>query len=187
MAANVAWIRDHADADTLVLWAHDAHLNRVSFTFPDVDASAPSLGSCLAEHHGDDYFAVGFSFARGTFQAIRENDDGVFELGAVPIDGPVPGTFDAALDALDEPHAFVDLRAAREDGRTADWLAEPRRQFRTGGTYDADAPEDQLAEYVYADAFDGLCFVAETTPARPLDDLGDADGDSDDEDTADAA
>lgn len=184
MADNVAWIRDQTDADTLVVWAHDAHLNRVSFTMPDADASAPSLGRCLAERHGDDYLAVGFSFARGRFYAIRETDDGDFEPGAVSIDGPVPGTLDAALDALTEPLAFVDLRWAREDDRAADWLAEPRPQFRTGGTYDADAPSDQLVEYVYTDAFDGVCFVGETTPARPLDHL-DADRDDHSDDFGD--
>jgi erythromycin esterase len=175
MADNVAWIRDRADADTVVLWAHDAHINRGSFTFPGVDASAPSLGRCLAEQHGDGYVAVGFSFGRGQFRAIRERDDGGFEPSAVSIDAPVPGTLDAALDSLDDPQAFVDLRAAGEDDRTADWLTEPRAQFRTGGTYDADGPADQLVEYVYADAFDGFCFVAETTPARPLD--GESTGD----------
>ena len=182
MADNVAWIRDRADADTVVLWAHDAHVNRVSFTFPGVDASAPSLGRCLAEQHGDDYLAVGFSFGRGQFRAIREHDNGAFEPGAVSIAAPVPGTLDAALNSLDEPQAFVDLRAASEDERTADWLSEPRPQFRTGGTYDADAPADQLVEYVCTDALDGLCFVAETTPARPLD----GQGGGDEEDTVES-
>jgi hypothetical protein len=56
---------------------------------------------------------------------MRENDNGVSELGAVPINGAVPGTLDAALYALNEPQAFVDLWIVREDGRTADWLGDP--------------------------------------------------------------
>jgi len=187
MAENVAWIRDQTDADTLVLWAQDAHLNRTSFTFPNTDASAPNLGRSLAQRHGEEYVAVGFSFARGAFHAVRETDEGVFEPGPVPIDGPVPGTLDAALDALGESIAFVDLRSARTDDRTAAWLAEPRGQFRTGGTYAPAQPADHVVEYVYADAFDGLCFVAETTPARPLDGVADdADGDHTGEGAADS-
>lgn len=184
MADNVAWIRDHADADTLVLWAHDAHLDRVAFTFPAADAAAPSLGRYLAGRHGEDYYALGFSFARGAFQAVSEDDDGRSELREQHLDGPLPGTLDAAIHGLDEALAFVDLRAAREDERTADWLATPRRAFRTGGAYDPDAPGDHLVENVYADAFDGLCFVAETTRARPID--GEDDGD-DGGDAADGA
>lgn len=42
-------------------------------------------------------------------------------------------------------------------------------------------------EDVNADAFGGLCFVVEITPVRPLDDLVDANANSDNEDTVDAA
>ncbi len=168
MADNVAWVRDHVDADTLVLWAHDAHLNRDGFRLPNTDATAPNLGRYLSERHGEDYYALGFSFAQGGFQAVSEDDDGQSELRGQQLDGPLPGTLDAALHALDEPLAFVDIRTAREDERTADWLADPRPQFRAGGTFDPDASENHLIEYVSADAFDGFCFVAETTRARPI-------------------
>ncbi len=167
MADNVAWVRDRADADTLVVWAHDAHLNRTAFSFPTGTATAPNLGAHLAERHGEDYYALGFSFGRGSFQAVSRAD-GEAGLREHRLDGPLPGTVDAVLDGLDEPLAVVDLRVARDDDRTADWLSEPRRGFRTGWSYDPDAPEDHLAEYIYGDAFDGLCFVAETTRARPL-------------------
>lgn len=169
MADNVAWIREHAGADTLVLWAHDGHLNRVEQSVVGTDASAPSLGAHLADRHGDDYYALGFSFARGAFQAMSEGADGEYGLREQRVDDPVPGTFDAAVDALDESLVFLDLRAASADDRAGDWLAQPRAQFRTGGTYDTDDPTDQLVEYVHADAFDGVCFAAETTRARPLD------------------
>jgi erythromycin esterase len=169
MAENVAWLREHTGADTLVLWAHDAHVNRVEQALVGSDASGPSLGHYLAERHDEDYYALGFSFARGAFQAMSEGADGEYGLREQHVDGPVPGTFDAAMDALDDPLAVLDVRAASADDRAADWLAAPREGFRTGGTYDTDDPTDQLVEQVYADAFDGVCFVAETTRARPLD------------------
>lgn len=169
MADNVAWLREHTGADTLVLWAHDAHVNRVEQARPDGEVTAPSLGRHLADRHGDEYYALGFSFARGAFQAMSEDADGEFALREQHLDGPLPGTFDAAMDALDAPLAVLDVRAATADDRVAEWLAAPRDQFRTGGTYDPSAPDAQRLEYVYADAFDGVCFVAETTRARPLD------------------
>jgi erythromycin esterase len=169
MAENVAWLCEHTGADTLVLWAHDAHVNRVEQALVGRDASAPSMGAHLAERHGEAYYVLGFSFARGAFQAVSEGADGEYGLREQRVDGPVPGTFDEAMDALDEPLGVLDVRAASADDRTADWLAAPREAFRTGGTYDTDDPTDQLVEYVYADAFDGVCFVADTTRARPLD------------------
>lgn len=173
MAENVAWIREYADADTLVVWASDAHLNRVAFTLPDTDAAAPSLGRRLANRHGDDYYAIGFSFAHGSFRAVDVSGEDEPTVGVRHLDGPLAGTIEEALSTLDEPLAFVDLRAASSAERTSNWLAEPRQQFRIGGSVDPTSPRDHLVEYVYPDAFDGLCFVAETTPARTLDDWTD--------------
>lgn len=176
MADNVAWIRDHTDADTLVVWASDAHLNRVAFTFPDADATAPSLGRRLAERHGNAYYVVGFSFAHGSFRAVDVSGSGEPAVGVHHLDDPLAGTIEEALSTLDEPLAFVDLRTAGSDPRTADWLAEPRNQFRIGGSVDPTDPRSHLVAYVYPEAFDGLCFVTETTGTRPLDGTQDTGG-----------
>jgi erythromycin esterase len=165
MADNVEWLLERADAEPLVLWAHDAHLNRSAQTDRDSGAAAPSLGSHLADAHGDDYRVVGFSFARGGFQAVGEDDDGEHGLHEFGLDGPVAGTVDETLAALGEPLAYVDLRAAGDD----DWLAEPRPHFSLGAVYEGD-PTEYLTEYAYGEAFDGVCFVEETTRARPLED-----------------
>lgn len=175
MADTVAWVRDRTDAEPLVLWAHDAHCNRVAYPHQGFVAAAPSLGRHLADRHGDDYYALGFSFARGGFGAARANRDDESGPREVVLDGPLPDTIDAALGALEEPLAFLNVRAARDDERTADWLAEPRAQFRAPGTVDPEALDEELVEHVYGDAFDGLCFVRETTRARPLGDHADED------------
>jgi erythromycin esterase len=169
MADNVAWLLERADAGPLVLWAHDAHLNRSAQVHRDTGASAPSLGSRLAKAHADDYRAVGFSFARGGFQAVGEDDGGEHGLHEYGLDGPVAGTVEETLAELGEPLAFVDLRAAARDDEVADWLAGPRQHFSLGAVYDGE-PTEYLTEYAYGEAFDAVCFVAETTPARPLED-----------------
>jgi erythromycin esterase len=169
MADNVEWLLGRADAEPLVLWAHDAHLNRSAQTDRDTGASAPSLGSRLADAHADDYRAVGFSFARGAFQAVGEDDDGEYGLHEYGLDEPVEGTVVETLAALGEPLSFVDLRAAAGDDRLGDWLAEPRPHFSLGAVFDDD-PEEYLTEYAYGEAFDAVCFVEETTRARPLED-----------------
>lgn len=170
MADNVDWLLDHADADRVVLWAHDLHLVRTEQVDRRTGAAATSLGGHLADDHGEDYRAVGFSFARGAFQAGSEDDEGEFGVHEHHLDGPLPGTVDAAFAELGEPLAFVDLRAAAGDEGVRDWLAEPRPRFSAGGSYDDDDPTDFLTEYAYGEAFDAVCFVEETTRARPLDD-----------------
>lgn len=175
MADNADWALSFEDADRMAVWAHDAHLNRVEQSSRRSDATATSLGGHLADRHGEDYFALGFSFGRGSFQAVGEDPDAEGAdaepergLWGYTLDGPLPDTFEATLVELDHPLAVVDLRAAREDDRVAEWLAELRRHFSAGATFDPENPEEYVTEYAYAEAFDAVCYVAETTRARPI-------------------
>ncbi|WP_227354082.1 erythromycin esterase family protein [Haladaptatus salinisoli] len=173
MADNVDWILAHENADRMVIWAHDAHLNRVEQTVRKTGVSATSLGGHLAARHGDDYYALGFSFGRGSFQAISEvpdaeGDEPAYSLRERTVESPLPDTIDATLADLGHPLAIVDIESAMEDDRAAEWLADPQRHFSVGATYDPENPEEYLTEYVYAEAFDGVCYVDETTRARPV-------------------
>lgn len=167
MADNLDWVLDRAPTDRVALWAHDAHLNRVHQQFRGLDLAAPSVGSHLADRYGTDYYAIGFAFARGAFQAKTEDDDG-YSLREQTLDAPLPGTIEATLAGLEESLAVLDLRAATTDHGPLRWLDAPIEHFSTGATYDDSDPTDYLTEYVYTDAFDALCYVEETTRARPL-------------------
>jgi len=102
-------------------------------------------------------------------QAIDTADATEDELTGHVLEGPLGGTVEVALDdALDSP-AVLDLRAARDDDRLADWLTDLDHRAM-GATYDPESPRDHLVSYDYDEAFDGLCWVAETTRARPLSD-----------------
>jgi hypothetical protein len=68
-------------------------------------------------------------------------------------------------------------RHATTSGRPTGWPS-PDHSSGPPGTVDPNALADHQVENVYADAFDGLCFVAETTRACSLDDGGDADGEA---------
>jgi erythromycin esterase len=175
MADNVDWILGHEDADRLALWAHDAHLNRAGQNPRDVEVTAPSLGSCLADRHGADYYALGFAFGRGSFQALSDesgadDEDPDYELGERTLDAPLPGTVGETFTELGHAVSVTDLRSASDDDRLADWLAAEQQGFSIGSMFDEDDPESFLTPYTLGDAFDALCYVAETTRARPLDD-----------------
>lgn len=165
MAENAEWVRAFTGTDTLPVWAHDAHVARTGLQYGE---RVPSLGQHLAVRHGDDYWALGFAFARGGFQAIDTAEDTENELTGHELDDPLADTIEAALDDTVGSPAVVDLRAAREDARLADWLAR-RPHFATGATFDPSGdPADELLTYDYTAAFDALCWVPETTRARPL-------------------
>jgi erythromycin esterase len=165
MAENVAWIEDRANGP-VVLWAHDAHVNRDRHAVRDADVAAPSMGSRLAAQYGNDYYAVGFAFARGSFQAIDRTGEGR-GLTSFTLREPVPGTVESTLDDAAVGTAMLDLRTGSEDPRLRDWVGTRRERFSLGATYGGD-PESYRTAYPLGQAFDALCFVPETTRARPL-------------------
>jgi erythromycin esterase len=173
MADNVDWLLEFEDADSLALWAHDAHINREKHIVRGTDAVGVPMGKLLADRHGEEYVPVGFSFGRGSFQAISKTNevDGepTYELQGQTLQSPLPGTIDATLDRLDYEIALFDIQGARCDDRLETLLDEPQPHFSAGATYDSGAPEEYLTEYVYGDAFDAVCFVDDTTRARPVD------------------
>lgn len=176
MADGIDWLLDRTGDDDdgpLVCWAHDAHVAAADQVAGG--ASTTAMGGRLAERHGDDYLAVGFTFGRGEVRAIGEvpADDGEgadYELGTWSFDGPVPGSLDAALDATGHDLAALDCAAATADDRLAEWLATERPHHSVGATFDEEAPEEYTKPYAPGEAFDWLVHVAETTPSRPVED-----------------
>ncbi len=173
MADNVDWILTHENPDQMVIWGHDAHVNRVEQTSRQTGVSATSLGGHLADRYGDDYYALGFSFGTGNFHAISENpqtegEDASYSLREQTLHSPISGTIDATLTELDDSIVVVDVRAARDDERVVEWLANAHEHFSVGATYDPENPTEYITEYVYGDAFDAVCYVHETTASRPL-------------------
>lgn len=168
MADNVDWLLGLEDAP-IAVWGHDAHVNRSKHVVRDRDIETTPMGGHLADRHGSDYVAVGFSVGSGSFQAISETEDGSdYELRAYTVEEPRPGTIDAVLDELEVSPALLDVRAASDDERIADWFASPRETFSAGATYDPDSPDRYFTEYALDNAFDAICFVTGTTRARPI-------------------
>lgn len=172
MADNVEWLLEFEDAERIALWAHDAHLTRTEQSIRGTDISAPSMGHHLAESFAEEYLVVGFSFGRGSFRAISsvELDSGetTLELGKQTLDTPQPETIDERLDSLGYPLALVNLRSARTDERLTDVLSNPLTHFSVGARFDPSDIEKYITEYEYSEAFDAICYVAETTKARPI-------------------
>jgi len=170
MADSVEWLLEFEDADHIALWGHDAHINRSKHAVRGRAIATTPMGGYLAERHGSDYLAVGFSVGGGSFQALVESEaDGerTYELQAHTLDGP-PGAVDATLANIGESPFLLDIRAAAGDKRLTDWLATPRATFSAGATYDPDSPEQYTTEYRLGEAFDAICYVDGTGRARPI-------------------
>jgi erythromycin esterase len=171
MADGIDWLLDRTGNGPLVCWAHDAHVAVADDRAGD--ARTRSMGGRLADRHGDDYRALGFTFGRGAVRSIGivsadECDGTERELGTWPFDGPLPGTVDATVDATGHDLALLDLQTASEDDRLGDWLRTERPHHSVGATYDPDAPGEYTDPYTTGEAFDLLIHVSATTPSRGL-------------------
>lgn len=165
MADNIRRIAARQPANTrFIIWAHNAHI----MTYPSRPAN-PSFGYHLRQFYGNEYYALGFSFNQGSFQAIE----------AKPKDPknvmPVPCTINPAqVESIDwylaETRAktfVVDLRSAANNRILSGWIDVPHPMRAIGAVYDAGNERSILLSTVLKKSFDGLFFVDTTTSARP--------------------
>lgn len=165
MAAQVEWLLGHEPADRMALWAHNAHLTRGAFGGGSFRGTrdVPSVGNSLAERTTLEYYALGLLLGGGSVRATDPLDGAyrVSDIGSPP-DGSVPALF----ARLEEPLFFLDLAGLPEDSPFARWSdTEPIRYVIVGGY--GDSP----VNFIEADVrrqFDGIVFIRDTTPTRPL-------------------
>ena len=162
MAENFQQIvnREGATARFIVL-AHNAHISKRD------TGNVPAMGSYLRKAFGDGYYAIGFTFDRGSFQAqaagpgpprVRE-----FTLGAAP-----ERTVDWYLARTGIARYLLDLRGMQKDDTVSPWLHATHRMHWIGAIFSEDWGESQWTQpFVLSRDFDGLLFIDETTPARP--------------------
>ncbi|MBK8247554.1 MAG: erythromycin esterase family protein [Gemmatimonadetes bacterium] len=175
--------RDRAMADLLlaqlgareraVLWAHNGHVQRSALEYlrsPDL-AMGGHLGTAL----GDAYYAVGFAFGSGGFQANAPDSSGRWGFRRYTHAAPATGSLEETLASAGIGNFFLDLRSVRATSPLKAWLQAPHGHRWWGGYNvpdDADArtrDATQLMQMVPARDFDGLVFQLRTTPATPMD------------------
>ena len=164
MAENVRWILEQAGPDArMVLWAHNGHVAK----WRDGQLH-PGLGQRLHEALGTAYYAFGFAFGEGSFQAVYLPGGAQDPWrGLMPHTVPPtpPDAVDATLLSTGLPLFAVDLRSAPEDGAVGSYWHERRRMREVGSMYaEGRVP---LASVRVGEDFDGLMFVARTTAAHP--------------------
>lgn len=165
MAAQVRWLLVHEPAERMALWGHNAHLARGSFAGgrERTEQRIPSLGRNLAGLSHVDYYALGLTLGGGSVGAVYAPED---EYRAYEIEAPPEGSLPAVFGDADPSVFFLDVDGLPSESTLAEWLeAKPRWYDIVGGYRDSPV---SLAEADVRRQFDGLAFVRETTPARPL-------------------
>ncbi|MFH1024781.1 MAG: erythromycin esterase family protein [Planctomycetota bacterium] len=161
MADNFRRLVEREPAGTrFVLWAHNGHVS--------VSAGG-ALGGRLRQWYGNAYYALGFSFNHGAFQAheLYPKDPARRMLKSFRA-GPAPGnTVDGALAECGIGRFLVDFRSTQKNAVVDEWLSTPHPMRSIGSLYAENMARTCFDPVIPGREFDGLVFLDATTRARP--------------------
>lgn len=157
MAENAEWLLDQGGPDAkIVLWAHNAHIWDLK----------PWMGWYLRSTYGDEMVNVGFSFARGSFNAVTRRQNQFFGLSEHSVGPPSPASYEFQFERLGSPRFLLDLRPLRANvPEGARWLTEPRLHRRIGAVYDPDRPGQFYTSVSLPLAYDVLIHFGGSSPS----------------------
>lgn len=183
-AARVPSGRDRAMAETLleelaqagehsraVLWAHNGHITIGPLRYLNV--SDPGMGGVLRANLGDAYYAAGFLFGEGAFNALARDPERGWEFRSYTLSAAPPQSLEAPFLAARLATSFVNLRNSPRAGEVSDWLDGAHGQRWFGGygvPDDAEAQTRDAANLMKTSPrqdYDGLIYLPKTTPSRP--------------------
>jgi erythromycin esterase len=164
MAENIKRIVDAEPKGTrVVVWAHNLHVSA-----GQESEKYPYMGSHLRRFFGNAYYAIGFSFNQGSFQACDFDPKANRELKQFTV-GPAPeGSVDWYLARVGTKNYFVDLRHSSKNGTVMRWLTGPRPLRMIGLYYNAQAEKNYLIPTKLTPEFDGMVFFDHSTRAHPI-------------------
>lgn len=144
MAQNVDFLADDLyPGKKIILWGHNLHLRRAN---EETDMRLRTMGSWLAERHGEDFYTVGLYMHQGRH---AQNDRSI-----IPVAPAAQGSLEAILHQAGEDYLFVDLAGQERTPETA-WMFSSLTALRWGQTPVTMIPRDQ---------YDGLLFIDTVTP-----------------------
>lgn len=162
MAENFQYIVNGEKPTTrFIVLAHNAHISKRD------TGNLPAMGSYLQKSFGNGYYAFGFAFNQGSFQAqvagqgtprVRE-----FTLGAAP-----ERTVEWYFARTGIASYIVDLRRLQNDETLSQWLKATHRMHWVGAIFSEEWGQSQWTQpFLLSRDFDGLIFIEKTTSARP--------------------
>jgi erythromycin esterase len=163
MADNLKRLASAEPAGTkFVVWAHNGHIGMS-------EEDDGGLGTRLRKYFGKEYYAVGFSFDHGGFQA-REMDLKVSPkrlLTGYTLPPAPEGSADWHLARTGIGIFFVNLRSPVKDAVVNTWLDGAHGMRSIGSVFSAASDPNSVAPTNLRKSFDGIFFVNTTTRARP--------------------
>ena len=162
MAENIKRAVDAAPPKTgIVVWSHNGHISKGKENNTD-----PLMGFHLRRFFGDAYYALGFSFNQGSFQARDYRPTGKRAVMSFNVSAAPAGTIDWYLAQVGLKTYFVDLRKPPSDS-VSRWLTTSRPMRLIGSYFNPDKQEFYFAPVTPGEDYDGFVYFDRTTRAHP--------------------
>lgn len=169
MAANIQQIQQERNAK-MFIWAHNGHIN---LSIVNNSVMRP-MGAYLKDAYQEKYYAVGFTFSNGSFQAFKGPNTLVgtaykyvfrrkhmyHGLMACTVPTSSKNTLTSSLDKTGYPAFFIDLSAT-----TATIFTTPQRTYDIGAVF--MNYKNSSGRIIAKEQFNGLIHIRTTTRATP--------------------
>ena len=166
MAENVAWILEHEGPESkIVLWAHNGHVAHT----PSMPGTGP-MGAELECRFGVDHVVFGFSFNRGSFQAIHRPPSGGEGEGlrSFTVEPAIEESIDRVFSQANIPLFVLDLRDRPASETLGKWLGTPHRLRGIGAVFTPQREGTFYRPVTLPLWYDAMIFIDSTTRARPV-------------------
>lgn len=158
MATNSQWIAEYLGGGArIALWAHNGHISK-NYVYK-------SQGSFLNDQEGENYRNIGFSFGKGTFQAINTsterltNSNEVIEVNC--------NTTESIFEEMDADYFYLLKNDLLSNDILSEYFDSNQNYVNIGAVYN-----DDVRSYIYlqnlAKSFDAMIYFSNTNAAKGL-------------------
>jgi erythromycin esterase len=178
MTQNIKWIRENNNNGKIMLWAHNGHIGKGSFS--DDFKSGNWMGTHLNNLYGKKYYNIGFSFSEGGFVSQSPSSTNVFYLmysftksifknepWLVSNNYVKPHSksyLTNAFSQLKTPIFYIDFEDISNNKNLKDFMNKDYEHYEAGAVYINEKSalwSTNLYEY-----FDAIIYVDKTKPAE---------------------
>lgn len=170
MAVNIKWLTSYTGTDKIVLWAHNGHINKHKIS---EGMSYYSMGYWLNKIYSDKYYAVGFDFSTGSFQAkeakyVTSNNAGTIPLTIFKINKIRKGTSNYIFSKVGIPIFFLDYNTACKNEHVNTFLRNDIKTKVIGAIYWNKWEKSYYHTEKLKHLYDATIYMDKTTSAVPV-------------------
>ncbi len=159
MSENVKWLLNlEGNSSKFVLWAHNGHI-------AENDLGADNgimMGDYLKKYFKDNYYALGFDFYTGSFQAIEEGK-GLVEFNYTLQQNSTGFTFSKSKNKI----FIFDFADAEKNQDMKKFIYDSIPSICIGALFSVKDAEKYYIKNPLATIYDGIIFIRETHRAIP--------------------